>query len=522
MTPFGEHRPATDGRQSAAPDVHAARVALRLFVLATIALHCLIGSTTEAAEAPPDPVERPAVSQPSGSPSRGFAWPSADQWRRVLTLHDYNTRVVLLGTTLLGMGAGVVGTFMLLRKRALVGDAVSHASLPGIAVAFLVMQAVRPGSGKSLPALLLGAAIAGLLGVLCVTMIRRATRIKDDAALAIVLSIFFGVGIALFTIVQKIPSGTVAGLKDFIVGRTASMVASDVSLIAGASVVVLLMCAALFKEFELLCFDQDYAATLGWPVLVLDLALMGLVVGVTVIGLQSVGLLLVVALLITPAAAARFWTDRLLRMVALAGLLGGLSALLGVAISALLPRLAAGPVIVLVGALCFLVSMFCGSRRGVLRRILAQRRLQRRVGRDDLLRAAYEFVEQRLDEPSESQPQDWTEIDVPLDGLLAMRSWSEKRLRLLVQSAVRDGMLDSAGPAYRLTLDGAQQAHRAVRNHRLWEAYLIAYADVAPSQVDRDADRIEHVLEPELIEELEALLTDKYPHLVMPPSPHPI
>lgn len=511
-------------RKGSALDAICRRSAWRQMAL-IVAICLSLVSMANAQESPPEkrPERRIAAErQLKKTPDRDFAWPTAEQWRRVVTLQDYNTRVVLLGTTLLGTGAGVVGTFMLLRKRALVGDAVSHASLPGIAVAFLIMEAVRPGSGKSLPGLLLGAATAGLLGVLCVTIIRRATRIKDDAALAIVLSIFFGLGIALFTIVQKIPSGTVAGLKNFILGRTASMVSSDVWLIAGASLVVLLLCAALFKEFALLCFDQDYAATQGWPVLALDLTLMALVVGVTVIGLQSVGLLLVVALLITPAAAARFWTDRLLRMVVLAGVLGGASALLGVAISALLPRLAAGPVIVLVGAICFLVSMFLGTRRGVLRRVLTQRRLQRRVGRDDLLRAVYEYVEPRLTGSPARQPSDLIGVDVPLDGLLAMRSWAAARLRGLLRAAVRDGILAAAGNRFRLTPEGAQQAHRAVRNHRLWETYLIAYADLAPSQVDRDADRIEHVLEPELIQELEELLAEKYPHLVMPPSPHPL
>ncbi|MGE0606075.1 MAG: iron chelate uptake ABC transporter family permease subunit [Pirellulales bacterium] len=456
-------------------------------------------------------------------PDRDMVWPTRDQWLRVLTLRDYNTRIILLGTVLLGSCAGVVGTFMLLRKRALVGDVVSHASLPGIAIAFLLMEAVRPGSGKSLPGLLTGALLAGLLGVSCVTLIRRATKIKDDAALAVVLSVFFGLGIALFTVVQKVPTGNSAGLKDFILGRTAAMIASDVWLIAWAALGVMLVCGLLFKEFSLLCFDQDYAATLGWPVVALDLALMALVVCVTVIGLQSVGLLLVVALLIVPAAAARFWTDRLLPMAMLAGALGGVSACLGVIISALLPRLAAGPVIVLVGAACFVFSMLAGTRRGVLRRTLAQRRSQRRVGRQDLLRAAYECLEPTF--PGEARhaiPREMTAAVISFDQLLARRSWPAARLRQLLTAAVRESVFTPAAGGYRFTANGALQAFHAVRNHRLWETYLVTYADVAPSQVDRDADRIEHVLEPELIDELEDLLAESYPRLAMPPSPHPL
>ena len=253
-------------------------------------------------------------------------WPGWEKISDTLLLRQYNTRIVLLGAILLGIGAGTVGTFMLLRKRSLVGDVVSHASLPGIAIAFLAMELAYPGNGRSLPALLLGALLAGLLGVLCTIGIRRFSRIKEDTALAIVLSVFFGVGIALFTIIQKLPTGQVAGLQQFIYGQTASMTSADVSLIALAALLVIAVSTALFKEFGLLCFDEEFGRSHGWPTLWLDLALMALVVCIAITGLQSVGLLLVVALLIIPPAAARFWTDRLGSMTIIAAVLGGLSA----------------------------------------------------------------------------------------------------------------------------------------------------------------------------------------------------
>ena len=202
---------------------------------------------------------------------------------------------------------------MLLRKRSLVGDVVGHASLPGIGMAFLMMEAIQPGTGKTLSGLLIGATISALLGVFCTLFIVKYSRVKEDAALAIVLSIFYGLGISLFTVIQSIPGGSSAGLRDFIFGQAARMVLADVVLIAQASLVVLFVCGLLFKEFSLLCFDEEFAAVLGWPVTLLDLLLMGIVVAVTVIGLQSVGLILVVAILIIPAAAARFWSDHLSR-----------------------------------------------------------------------------------------------------------------------------------------------------------------------------------------------------------------
>jgi manganese/zinc/iron transport system permease protein len=336
------------------------------------------------------------------------------------------------------------------------------------------------------------------------------------------------------------------------------MTAGDVQLIALAAAAVLAVGLLLFKEFALLCFDEQYAAAQGWPVLRLDLSLMALVVGVTVIGLQSVGLLLVVAMLITPSAAARFWTDHFGWMVALAATIGGTSALLGVAASALVGGLAGGPIIVLVGSSFFVASLLVGTRRGVLRRLMVFWRLRSRVGRHDLLRAMYECVEQLQ---SATQAEMLSDLDaefdeqaiaattrtvVPMECLLTARSWTPSRLRRLLSAARREGLIEqvsrhtpcAAGslasaasaaadgtrnvPAafgYRLTRAGARQARRVVRNHRLWEMYLIHYADIAPSHVDRDADQIEHVLEPELIEELEGLLADG-PRSSVPPSPH--
>lgn len=460
--------------------------------------------------------------QSGGSLSNSrFEWPSQEDVWRLVSLQDYNTRIVLLGTMLLGLSSGLIGTFMLLRKRSLVGDVVSHAALPGIAVAFLTMEIVSPGSGRSLVGLLVGAWIAGFLGVAATVAIHRWTRIKEDAALAIVLSIFFGIGIALFTVVQNMPTGNAAGLHNFIYGKAASMVASDIRLIAQGAVVVAVVCVLLFKELKLLCFDEAFAAAQGWPVGTLDLALMALVVSVTVIGFQSVGLLLVVALLIVPPAAARFWTDHLGAMAVVAALLGGLSSLVGVAMSALFPRLAAGAVIVLVGAGFFTLSMFCGRKRGILPRMYQHWKVRRRVGEHDLLRAMFECVEPVIAAAGESLPGAYSRHSCDFATLLAMRSWTPHRLRTLIAHALRKHLLqmDPSGTGYRFTGSGAVRAERAVRNHRLWELYLIHYADVAPSLVDRNADQIEHVLDPETVRQLDGLLAKKYP-VIVPPSPH--
>jgi manganese/zinc/iron transport system permease protein len=299
--------------------------------------------------------------------------------------------------------------------------------------------------------------------------------------------------------------------------------------IAIASGVVLAICVALFKEFSLLCFDESYAAALGWPVSGLDLLLTALVVTVTVIGMPSVGLLLVVAQLVIPPTAARFWTDRLAPMTIASGIIGAASAAAGVLVSAVVPHLAAGAVIVLAGTTAFAVSMIFGTRRGVLWHWLQQRDSHRHIGEIDLLRACFEVVERR-DSRFESQTpgtvvspdeHDLTSRPISREALLSTRTWSGLRLSRVLASAQRSGLirLDSENH-FRLTHEGARHARRATRNHRMWELYLIHFADLAPSRVDRAADQIEHVLEPELIEQLESLLERDTRQVQVPVSPH--
>ena len=442
-------------------------------------------------------------------------WPAA--WA-VLTLRDYNTRVVALGAACLGLASGIVGTFVLLRRRSLLGDALSHATLPGIAVAFMVMSAAG-GTGKSLSGLLLGATLSGVLGVACVLMIVHHTRIKQDAAIGIVLGVFFGVGMALMGIIQSAGTGHAAGLSSFIYGRAASMLAGEALLIAIGSAAAALACAVLFKELTLLCFDPGFGGAQGWPIMLIDSLLMALVVGVTVIGLQAVGLIMMVALLVIPPAAARFWTERLWAMVLISGGCGALSGLLGAMLSALTPRLPSGAVIVLAASALFGVSLLLGGARGIVARAVAGWRVARRIARQHLLRALYECSEgvtgAGASQAARGAPR------VPVAALLALRSWSDFRLRGELERARRDGLVRRAGDdAYELTGAGAVAARRVTRNHRLWELYLIRHADIAPSHVDRDADEVEHVLSQEMIAELEAELVADDPQFVAPPSPH--
>lgn len=288
----------------------------------------------------------------------------------------HNTLVVLAGATALGLAAGMVGCFMVLRRRALVSDALSHATLPGIVAAFLVGLALGL-EGRSLPLLLTGAAASGALAVAAIQAITRWTRLTEDAAIGAVLSVFFGAGVVLLSIVQALPGANAAGLKGFIFGQTAAMRGGEALGLAGLALLAAAMVWLFFKEFRLLAFDEGFARAAGWPTGRIDLALMALVTLVTVVGLQTVGLVLIIALLITPAATARFWTDDLARMLGIAGLVGAVSGGVGALLSARFADLPAGAVIVLVATGMFLTSLIIAPSRGLLGRTLRRRQLRR-------------------------------------------------------------------------------------------------------------------------------------------------
>ena len=454
---------------------------------------------------------------------RRLEWPTWEQWWSLILLRDYNTRVVVLGVTLLGAAAGMVGSFTLLRKRALMGDALSHATLPGIGFAFLLANQLG-WDAKSLPLLLFGATVTGLIGLGVVLVIRHSTRLKEDTALGAVLSVFFGGGVALLSVIQQM-DGHAAGLESFIYGKTASMGIRDVQLIAVAALLCILVSFLLFKELKLLCFDGQFASSRGFPAIRLDIVLMGLVVTVCIVGLQAVGLILVIALLIIPAAAARFWTEKMWVMFLISGGIGAAGGMVGAGMSAVFARLPSGAMIVLVCTVFFLLSMVFGTSRGILVHWLQRTQLNRSIDRQHLLRAAFELAEpmralRSKDNETVQQDGHPEQVTVSMQALLGKRSWSSWRLNRAVDRASRDCLLYRDGDGISLTARGVIEAARLTRQHRLWEIFLIAHADFAPSQVDRQADAIEHVLEPELIRELVSLLDQQ--DIVVPASPHPV
>lgn len=299
---------------------------------------------------------------------------------------DPNLRWVFMATLLLGVAAGTLGCFAFLRGRSLMGDVLAHSALPGVCIAFLFGEVLRSRGwlnidSKNLWLLLAGASLTAMLAANCVAAITRHVRLKEDAAQAIALTIFFGCGVVMLSHIQHSGAGSQSGLDKFLFGQTASLVASDVRTMAGVAAVLCVLAFLLFKELKLLCFDAEFGAGLGMPMRVLDTVLLLMIVAAVVIGLQAVGVVLISALLITPAAAARFWTDKLTVMVLLSAVIGGCSGMLGTVLSSheKAQGLPTGPMIVLAATTLFVISVLFAPRRGVLAKVWRARSNRERL-----------------------------------------------------------------------------------------------------------------------------------------------
>ena len=353
-------------------------------------------------------------------------------WEALFLQAGYNATLVTIGAALLGFAAGASGTFLFLRKRSLVSDAVAHATLPGVCFAFIAMVALG-GDGRSLIGLLAGSALSAWVGLLAIEWITRRTRLSEDAAIGAVLGVFFGLGVVLLTVIQTMSAGRQAGLESFLLGSTAGMLFQDAIIIAVGGGLAVFVTWLMRRPMTLVAFDSDYAAALGYDVRRIDLLIMGLVMAVTVIGLKIVGLILIVALLIIPAVTARFWTNRSDAVIWIAGTIGGAAGYVGAVISASAPSLPTGPIIVLVGAGVFVLSLIFAPERGLLAATLRHRRFQRRVHRRQ--------------------------------GLLALAAQHPIRESFTLRLLAREGLVRADGVA---TEAGRAQAARVARDEHRW------------------------------------------------------
>lgn len=309
----------------------------------------------------------------------------------VAFLSDFTLQNVMIGATLLGIVSGILGSFAVLRKQSLLGDTLSHAALPGICIGFMVAGA------RSLPFLLAGALLTGAAAALVVVLLSRTTRLKTDASLGIALSVFFALGIVLLTMIQNTGNAAQGGLESFLFGQAAAILRSDLYVMGAITLAALGLVLALWKEFKLISFDASYAQTLGLPVLALDVILTTMIALAVVVGLQMVGVVLMAAMIIAPAVAARQWTDRLGTMVVLSAMFGIIAGLAGALISATGRGLATGPLIVLAASAIVIVSMLFAPRYGILLGLLRLRQNRANTRSNLILSTLYRLAAEHDD-----------------------------------------------------------------------------------------------------------------------------
>jgi manganese/zinc/iron transport system permease protein len=397
---------------------------------------------------------------------------------------------VLAGSVLLGAVGGTLGAFALLRRQSLLGDALSHAALPGVCLAFLV-------SGSKSPfVLLVGALVSGVLGSLAVLAISRLSRVQEDAAIGIVLSVFFGFGIVLLTHIQKLPAGNQSGLDKFLFGQAAALMREDLVVMSILGGLVVAVVALLWKELKLVTFDRGFAGSVGLPTGALEVVLTLALVVTVVVGLQTVGVVLMIATLVTPAAAARQWTDRLGVMVALSAAIGAGAAAAGALASARVDSLPTGPAIVLASSAVLAVSMLFAPRRGLVRAFLREAAMRRRIRSENLLKDLWMAGERRSD----------FDLPVQLPELMGRRGAGAAELLRTLRPLVRRELVARDGDELRLTGGGRREAERVVRKHRLWEVFLAERLSLPTDHLHRDAEMMEHALSDEALEELDRML----------------
>ncbi len=427
----------------------------------------------------------------------------AEQAADFFLMRQSAVRIAVLGTALIGLCCGLLGSFLVVRKLSLLGDTLSHAVLPGVAAGFLWSATKDP------LAIFIGATVAGVLGVALVNWIQQSTHLKEDAAMGMVLAGFYGLGIVMTTMIQNMETGNKSGLDKFFFGQAAAMGEGDLNLlvvIAGLSVVLI---GGFYKEL-----------------LLLNYVLMALLAFAVVVSLQAVGVVLVSALLITPAASAYLLTDRMSWMLALSALFGVISGLLGAFVSYLSSNLPTGPFIVLAATAIFALALLFGPRHGLLPRRLRRRRQRHRIARENTLKAVFHLRESR----------GFAETTHNLADLAQARNAPLGQVRLELDRLVKHGLAETMPSSepfgqsgltrFTLTERGWARACQVVRNHRLWELYLTNAAHYRDDHVHDDAEEIEHLLGEDLVRRLELRLknpmTDPHGSLIPGKGPQPL
>ncbi|GAB4345093.1 MAG: manganese ABC transporter permease MntC [Flammeovirgaceae bacterium] len=404
----------------------------------------------------------------------------------IFVSNNPNLRWVLLAVILICTNSALVGGFAFLRKRSLAGDAVSHAILPGICLAFMFTASKNPFY------LLIGAFVSGWIALLFIDFVVQHTKLKPDTALSLSLSIFYGFGILLLTSIQHSGNASQAGLDKFLFGKAAAMVAEDVYVFGSFSIILIFITILLFKPLKILCFDEQYAEVLGLPVKKLHLLLSILMVFSIAIGIQAVGVVLMAALLITPSASSRYWTNNLTFLLILSVVFSVFAGILGTFVSYQIPKMPTGPWIVFILSTITIISLLIGKEKGILRQSILQKRNQSKILTENILKALY-----RLGEKDSQFLQKRS-----LSNILEVRKFDFDELKKGIKKLNKQNLVNFVGDSVWLTKEGLEEGKRITRIHRLWEVYLTKVIKLPSDHVHDDAEAIEHIITPEIEAEL--------------------
>lgn len=406
-----------------------------------------------------------------------------------ISFRDPNVIYVVLGMLFVNTSSALIGTFAFLRKRALIGDAIAHSLLPGLCLGFLV------AGEKNLIFLLIGAFVTGWLSTFAVDIIVNRTKVKQDAAIGIVLSTFFALGIVLLTYIQQNAGGEQAGLDHFLFGQAAAINRSDVWVFGVIVVLIIAVVGIFYRFFVVVCFNPDFARSVGLPVRTIEFLITSMTVLAIASGIQALGVILMSALIITPGAAARLWSHRLPRILLLAVIFSVVSGIGGAYVSYAKAGMPTGPWVVMFLSIIVFLSIMLAPNRGIVSRISRARRNERKILQENILKAYYQYHEKKQTKKLDQL--------LTIDQILSIRNFDTSDLMKGIKKLKREGFMLQEGNTYALTTPGQKESKRVARLHRLWEQYLLKRTQIDTDHVHSGAEAIEHIITPELEKELE-------------------
>lgn len=407
-----------------------------------------------------------------------------------ITFKDPNVIYVVIGMVCITASSALIGTFAYLRKRALIGDAIAHSLLPGICLGFIA------AGEKNMFYLFFGAFLTGWFSTFLVDYIVNKSKIKQDAAIGIVLSTFFAIGIVLLTYIQNGDYSDQGGLNQFLFGQAAAINKDELILFVAILVIIGLSIFSFYRAFILVSFNADFAKSIGLPVKFIEFLITSLTVLSIAAGIQALGVVLMSALIVTPAAAARFWSHKLPYILLIAVVFSVFSGLVGAYVSYANAATPTGPWVVLVLSLITLISFLGSSKNGILASYLKARTIKQKILRENILKSIYQFHESK-------NHIDKLDLIMSAPELLEIRMFDTDQLQKGIRSLIKMELLTELDERYQLTVNGRLESRRIVRLHRLWEQYLLKRTSIDALHVHSGAEAIEHILSPELEQELE-------------------